>query len=215
MARDFQITGGVMVKVKVGEHVPASGSFEDGLFVELGLTSEAVRITPVFRHRDVVPDDFGPETPAEVVAQLAEVRINMTLVHYDQEVLETCVAEALGGLLLTPGPLEGNDFGALPPAGSLLGNYCQPGASGCHYVSLNLVPFDESQQGWRFPTSYLAAPPLTLPLGTKASLTELSWRAVPYAVPALLGGQPNYSGEILSSGATLWSHTLDVDEEDE
>jgi hypothetical protein len=208
MARDFQITGGVMVKVKVGAHVPLSGAFVGGRYVELGLSSDSIRITPVLRHRDVVPDDFGPDAPAEVMAQLAEVRIDMTLVHYDQEVLETCIAESTGGAM--PDGVGGFLFGRLPPGGSLLGNYCQPLASGCHFVSLNLVPFDNDQQGWRFPTSYLADTPVMLPLGTKASMTDVSWRAVPYVVPAeLTANTPNYSGEIISSGASLWSHTLD------
>lgn len=212
MARDFYINGPSMVKVKVGAHIPLSGSFIDGRFVELGLTTDSIQIAPVFRHRDVYADDFGPTTPAEVMSELAEVRIGMNLVHYDSEVLNVCVSESLGATMFSPGPVADYDFGALPPAGSLLGNYCQPLESGCRFVSLNIIPGDGSDAlGWRFPTSYLHEQPWVLPVGVKASYAELSWRAVPYRVPALLNGSPNYSGEIVSSGATLWSHTLDED----
>jgi hypothetical protein len=53
MARDFYINGESMVRVQGN---PESG-FED--LTELGLSNEAIHVSPRFYHHDVIPDDFG------------------------------------------------------------------------------------------------------------------------------------------------------------
>ena len=192
---------------------------------ELGLTDRdgIVRIMPEWRHRDVRVDDFGPEVPAEIQWQLASVRVSMTLVHYDRSVLDQCMMEAMGGS--ASGPLQAfAAAGVLVPAGQTLGRYKAMFSSGNHYISLN-IDSRNSFYPWRIRTCYLEAPPLKIPLGTRRSHVELSWRGIPYTVPMLVSGGTLGSSppglqigsviftsgkEILSSGIVLWDHRLDT-----
>lgn len=219
MSRSFHINGESLVRVKFGLHlisgaIPFSGSAPISLasgctVYELGLAEEAVTIVPHFRHQDVHADDFGPHIPAEVLAQLSDCTIHMKLIHYDRNVLDACMGEALGGT--SPNT----------PAGAVLGPTNQPlgaghtlGSSGCHYVSLNILSPVENVP-WRFPASYLPALPLEMPLGTEKTVVDLVFRAIPYVSPYSTyqsqgRGTIFIPQEIASSGARLWDHTLDT-----
>jgi len=208
-----------------------------GQLTELGLCEGPVRVRPRFFHHDIHTDDFGPNAAAEVQANLSEVTIEMTLLHYDKEALDACWAESLGGCGGSPAQQAlhagGYRAGIAAGAGQLLGNGLPMFSSGCHYISLSL----SSQQlayPWRFRTCHLAEPPVDIPLGTEKSAVKLNWRAIPYA-PLLVSGAttsyfalPSNSGlflsgsavtingqayalaEQLSSGKVLFDHTLDT-----
>lgn len=186
MARDYVISGETLVRVK-GNPSSAIASLS-----ELGLAEKEVRIVPRFIHQDVHTDDFGPEIPAEVLAMLADVTIRMTLVHYDKSILDTCLAESLGGG--TPG--------VMPGAGVPMGAYSAVTTGNNHFISLNLLS-PQLNFPWRFRAAYLANTPAEIPIGTERTLAVLTWRAIPYAFP------PSSVGEIQSKGTILWDRTLD------
>lgn len=193
MTRDFRINGETMIKVKGGQHM--SGRAIANL-AELGLTTGPVVITPTFMHYDKRVDDFGPDVPADVLWNLADVRIRATLIHYDADVLDTCIKESMGGGL--PGFF--NEAGLCGPAGTPLGKGKALFASGNNLISVNLLS-PQLNNPWRFPACYLTGPPIELPLGTQASAVLINWRAIPY--------KPLVSGGISSSGAPLWYRNLD------
>lgn len=196
MARDFQIAGETLVVVKGGAHLVSGGigrGIADGR--ELGLSSDAIRLSPKYVHHDMRIDDFGPEIPADVIANLADVTIRMNLVHYDKDVLDVCARESIGG---------GNGrWGVLAPAGTILGGNKFFFSSGWHYMSLNLITRDDFS--WRFRAAYLSQPPIEIPLGTSRTISQLTWRAIPYAEPTSMFDP----GEIVSSGRVLFDHTVD------
>lgn len=165
--------------------------------VDLGMTDKPIQITPRGVHYDVHTDDYGPDIPAELLFNLAEVRIQMTLVHYDVDILNICIQEAFAG---------GNGTfvtdGTLAPAGKLMGGGVSVGASGNHYVSLNIISAT-GQPPWHFPATYLDSQPLLIPIGTERSLVQLSWRGIPY-------GAMNSSGEVLSTNKILWDRSPDA-----
>lgn len=211
MTRGWQINGGGLVRVKFGGHISGTVGtdthFVSGLYFtnlsELGLTTDSIDIIPKWRHGEIKPDDYGPDIPAELMAYLAEVRIKMTLIHFDRDVLDICIAESMGGQYsvdeganpnppgfpilpenqrLYSGGMYDGFAGSMIAAGSLIGNGLPLFASGCHFISLNL----ESPIGnypWRFPFSTLAEYPIQYPIGSKASEVILNWRAIPYQSP--------------------------------
>ena len=207
MARDFYIAGESMVWVKGRD-----GSFLNPR-AELGLAADQIRVTPRAYHHEVHTDDWGRQAPAEVLAMLADCLIQMRLVHLDHRVLRECLAETTA--------LKQATLGTLGPCGTPLGGYEPVHSSGCHYVSLN-IDSPVSELPWRFPTCYLYDQPVEWPLGNGRSEVITTWRAIPYALPALTAGGTLASGaiywsgalytrgrELLSSGAVLWTHTLD------
>lgn len=198
MPSDFIIYGPTLAAVKGGEH--ASGFLNiSGFVVELGLAVEDITISPHFSHMDIVPSDFGPNVPAEIMWNLTDVQIQMTLVHYDPVVLDGAMSEAMGGITVNPTLLPTVTFdlaGRMNPAGSVLGNGLPIYASGNHYISLYLlntspppgsvlnasgeVPVSGFEPGYVFPTAYLDSKPLVIPMGTATSKVITSWRAIPY-----------------------------------
>lgn len=208
MSRDFVINGECLALLKFGAHVLgtslATNNGNSALF-ELGLTSDSIKITPNYAHRDVLTDSFGPDMPAEVHWQLADVTIALRLIHYDKRVLQASLVESTG--------YNGGIFtdGTLPPAGSPLGNYVAPLASGCFYQSLNLTS-PVLGQPWRFRTCYQNGPPVMIPIGTEKTIAEVNFRAVPYRAPVLGTLRSGYSPytELISSGVVLFDHTLDT-----
>lgn len=207
MARDFQINGEAMVQVKGGAHTSLLGpDYRIDTAQELGLSSEQIRISPIIHHHDLRTDSFGPNVPAEVLWMNAEVRISMTLVHFDRKILDTCLAESMGGL-----PAANLVAGELAPPGMPLGGYKQLYASGCHFMSLGITsPLQDLP--YRFIACYLAQNPVEIPLGSERSLVQCNWRAIPYVVPSeneVGGGTPlpPRFKELICSGATLWDHT--------
>lgn len=121
MARDFQIAGEVLVRVKFGAHITKyiggnvflgdgvdknsppsallgpSAAVAGGSVFELGLTSEGVTLSPKIYHQDVYVDDLGIKVPAEILTQSTEYEVSMRLIHYDQFVLDACLFESAGG----------------------------------------------------------------------------------------------------------------------
>ncbi len=235
MVRDFYINGEAMVSVK--------GSVNSFLSTiqELGLTSDAILISPNYVHKDLTADGFGPFIPNDVRWMLGDVNIRMKLIHFDSPVLDCCLAESTGGNHLIPGFLA--NPGILSPAGVILGNGCQQFASGNHFISLNIAVADNTLDtpAWHFPSAYLAQPPMAFPLGTEKSIVELNWRAIPYFNSVTLDSTASIQdvgftpeqleeiqqkidddgeatiylwmpdGELQSSGAVLWDANLDID----
>lgn len=216
MARDFHINGETLVRVRGGAHLTSGlvgNAYAIATVAELGLTSEAIQITPRFFHKDINVDDFGPNIPPEVMYNLADVTIRMTLVHYDKWILTTCVAESMGGASTIQ---RSGGEGIVRAAGSLMGNNQTHFASGWHYISLNLAsPVEEFP--WRFPSCYLSEPPINIPLSTEKSAVALTWRAIPYTNQTPTTVVDHYfddrdiiqGSEITSSGAVLWDHQQD------
>jgi len=212
MPREFFVPGEIMVYVKGNGALALSGATSIGQFHELGLAPEQIRITPNFRHRDLYADAFGPDIPPEVVWQLSDVHLRISLVHYDHFVLDAMLAESMGGLRDTFDPVGPGSptlaAGILAPHGRPLGKLKPLYASGNNFFGLMLDGGQAlSGRPWRFPACYLTGPPVELPLGTQVSIPVLSVRAIPYVVPAnqLVGsGQATRLGELRSSGAPLW-----------
>lgn len=199
MTRAYQIYGEFMVNVRGGQHLPSSvGGFNNNKIAQLGLTSEAVTIVPRFRHKEIYTDDYGKEIPAELMCYMADAQVNITLVHYDEDVLQICMQETMGG---GDGSFSvlGND-GIMPRGGRLLGNNISMYFSGNHYLSVSLFPA-ASVKGWRFTSCYLNSQPLVIPVGAERSLVQLSFRAIPYSTMT--------SGEVLASGVVLWDRIPD------
>lgn len=203
MAREFIFNGESLVRVKGGAHY---GSRPIAVLSELGLTSDQIKVTPKFSHIDIRCDDFGPEIPAEVMYHLADVRISMTLIHYDREVLNVCIAESMAGAPLSLGPTIVPFAGTLNPAGTMMGGNLPLFSSGNHYISLNIAS-PEIHKPWRFPTCYLAQSPVEIPLGTQASMVVLNWRAIPYTHYLSIG---DATEELYSSGRVLWDFQEDT-----
>lgn len=197
--RDIQINGPTLVLVKFGSQILQEESEEDpgpNVALQLGLAEKGIRIIPRFVHRDVFADDYGPDIPAEVLWMLADCTIQMTLVHYDADILDICLSESMGGS-------STGEAGILAGAGMPMGNGQDFFAKNNHYISLNLTS-PVLNNPYRFPSSYLSERPMELPLGTKRSLVELNWRAIPYRQPPQ---SPSF--ELVSSGSILWDHNLD------
>lgn len=190
MARNWFVNGETLVNVK-GRSDSSIGSLS-----ELGLADGPIVIRPNFRHRDITLDAWGSEVPAEVQFMLADVTVEMTLVHIDRDVLDTCILESMAG---APA------IGQCRRAGALMGNnlarFAAGGATGNHYIGLNLSS-PIGGKPWRFYFSYLTGPAMDHPVGTEKSLTRLTWRAIPYTT------DPYGSG----SGAQtspIWDHVAD------
>lgn len=196
MARDYRIAGETLVIVKGGAHL-VSGSVGRGIADgrELGLSADAIQLSPRFIHQDIKVDDFGPQIPADVMWNLADITIRMNLVHYDREVLDVVARESCGG--------GRGLWGVLAPTGTIMGGNKFIFSSGWHYMSLNLRTNDDFS--WRFRAAYLSVPPIEIPLSTRRSVTQLTWRAIPYREPTSLFNP----GEIVSSGVVLFDHTID------
>ncbi len=208
MARDFRTNGETLALVKLGAHIiptPLGAANGGSALFELGLASEAISVTPRYVHQDVVPDDFGPNIPAEVLWMLSDLDIRIPFIHYDQDVLEACWIESMGA--------NGGTFplGTLPPAGLPLAGYTQLQASGNHFMSLNLTS-PVLGRPWRFRACYMTGPPVQIPLGTDTTVALTNWRAIPYRAPTLgtiVSGFSPYT-EITSSGVPLFDRTLDT-----
>lgn len=170
---------------------------------DLGLTSEAITITPTYYHKDVYTDSYGDQVPADVLCYLADCQINLKLIHYDDNVLGFYLRESVAG---------GNIFfglpvlaGSVPAAGTPMGGGFPLYTSGNHYVGLTLFPsnpspFSAGQAMWYFPATYMTGPPMVHRIGTEASITECKIRALPYRPLLLTGDSTGASGGGLSTG---------------
>ncbi len=208
MGREFNVFGEALVTVFGGAHLSGTPLHDevDGMVsgAELGLSLEQIKIIPRFHHKDMHVDDFGPDVPPEVMWNLADIRISMTLVHYDSDILDTCMGESMGGggFDISSGGMGAYLFGA----GALMGNLIAPLASGNFFLGLKIVPNNITNQICYFPTCYLTGQPLEIPLGTQRSAVVLDWRSIPYGYPVSSGNLQSGSSqwEIKSQGAMIW-----------
>lgn len=180
MARIFVVNGECLVSVQgmVGTDIEEAS--------ELGLAERGITVTPRYSHKDIHVDDFGPDIPIDVLTQLAECTITMTLVDFDPDILDACLAESMGGGIA--GTMEGS--------GILLGAGIPLYEDGCHYITVTLAS-PVLGNPWTFPASYMPVHPAEIPLGTSKTLAKLMWRAIPYVVP-------NGNNELVSRGAVVW-----------
>jgi hypothetical protein len=180
MSRNYLIFGETLVKVAGGQ----VGTTD----TELGLASEPISIAPQLYFHDLHVDDYGPNVPCDVLWMLADVRIRMTLVHFDYLVLRQCLQSSMGG--------GGGNSAA--GAGTPLGATHALTLSSNNLLRLKLVSNNGQQTTWTFSAAYLVDSPWELKLGTNHSLVTLNWRAIPYST---LGQQ----SEVVSSGIATWS----------
>ena len=190
MARTYKVYGETMVKVKGRSDSPIAA------LSELGLTSDPITITVEYKHLEIGVNAYG-QVPPELQGMGMMARVNMTLVHFDQDVLDACLAEALAG---SPG------FGQLGHAGALMGNglprFAPGGANGNHFIGLNLISALGAPP-WRFLYAQLAGQPMTYPIGAERSLVQLQWTAFPYSQDPWNNGNGSY-------GVTVFDRTPDA-----
>lgn len=187
MTRAYYINGESMVSVK-GNSNSAIASIQ-----QLGLSDGPIQVTFSFKHKDIQVDAWGGVVPPEVQVMLAEARISMTLVHFDNDILESCFRESLGGAA---------SYGALARAGTLMGGNAARFAPTNHYIGLNILSPVEGQP-YRFLYAYLAEQPLVFPLGTEKSLVQLNWRSIPWTIDPWNNGNG-------AAGTLLFDNTLDT-----
>lgn len=190
MARAYYVNGETMILVK------GRSDSSIGTLSQLGLCSEPIRIGINYDHLDIRVDAYG-NSPPEMQFMGAEATVDMTLVHFDNAVLQACVQESMGST-----PAEGQ----LGHAGSLMGNglprFGAGGVNGNHFIGLN-IQSALGTQPWRFYYAQLAGQPLDFPLGAERSLVRLRWRVVPYSQDPWNNGNGSY-------GSILYDHVLDV-----
>lgn len=193
MSRNFVVYGEFIVSV--------SGTFFDEI-EELGLTAEPVRIVPIYNHRDIPTDGFGPNVPVETLWNMGECLIYMTLVNYDTNVLGRCYRASMGGG--NPDFVdEDNLDGFMGPAGIPMGGGAGIGQGGNYYTSLHLYPTqDGAYEPYRFRACYLNSQPLEIPIGTERTLVRLGWRCIPYQKLVVTAGVPQEISAV--SGALLF-----------
>lgn len=197
MARGFQIFGEFIVEV--------SGN----LFLDkeqLGLTVEPARVVPRYNHREVVTDDFGPDVPVEILFNMADAIIYLSLVHYDSDVLDKCMRAAMGGGGADSGNSDGDGAmdGFMGPAGRPLGFARALGTAANFFTTVYLTPADDATiRPYRFKACYLNSHPFELPYGTARSIAKIAWKCIPY--------QQLTTSEIASTdGVALWDRTSDL-----
>lgn len=218
VTRDYVINGETMVFVRFGEHIqspmsPMVSGIDPAILPgpayewQLGLTAGEIRVSPRPKFRDINVDDYSPEVPAEVLANIADADIRMTLVHYDPQILDICFGESMGGI----NPVGPWAAGQMVGAGTMLGGGLPIYSSGSHYIGLRLSS-PVLNRPWRFPTCYLTGSPLEIPLGTERTLAVCGWRAIPYG-NALVSVNPGSENpiynlqEVRSSGMVLWDRS--------
>jgi hypothetical protein len=219
MGRAYYINGESLVRVKFGLHALNSPFFTATSLsyaypiYELGLTTDEIKLQFNFKHIDQKYSEWGDVIPPDVMWNISDVIITMNLIHFDDIVYDFCFAESMGGAVVSsPAGVDPLNFykagTALSPFGSMIGNNVQLGQSGCHFISLNILSEQEGKP-WRFPSAYLIGP--NFPLGTKTSVTQAQWRAIPYSPYTLTQSTIN---DVLISGVNgpvvLWDHTLDT-----
>lgn len=188
MARDIIISGETLLQVKGASNSTIS------TLTQLGLASTPVTIRFMTHYDDIHLDAFGGDAgaPNDVQFMLAEAQISCTLVQFDQVVLRTLQTAGMGNA-----PVEGQ----MPRAGTRLGGGVARFGANWSFISLNLTSPVLSLP-WRFYNTYLTDA-LSWPLGTKRSLVNVTFRALPYSVDP-------YGGGTGAQGVVLYDHVLDA-----
>ena len=188
MPRNWQINVESLVQVKGATDTAIAN------LTELGLAVEDITVSPHLEHDDMLLDASG-RAPSDVQFFMGWCDINMTLGHFDPDVLETCInlsAAQIGA------------FGSIARAGTRLGNNVARFVAGYRFVGLNITSPVEARP-WRFGHTYLTGTPvMVMPLGTKRSLVQLNWRAIAY--------QPDPYAIVSSATGTvaIWDRTADT-----
>ena len=194
MTRAYQVFGEFIISVSGGQF---SGK------QELGLTSDPWRLHPRYVHRDVTTDGFGPVVPVETLWDMADALVSLTLVHYDQGILDQCMRAAMGGGGYDAGNPGGGGAmdGFLGQAGRPMGLGAALGSTENQYTTVYIEPTaDGTILPYRFRACYLDGRPLEVPYGSERSLVKLNWRCIPY--------QPLTAAEISSvNGVPIWDRT--------
>ena len=191
MARAIFINGPTLVSV----NIPLGSKVA---YKELGLTEKDVQINVRSHFYDVQCDDygnggpFGGQVPPEVLILPSDVIVKMSLIHFDRDVLDSCMA-SVGGLngsignLIAAGTPMGLDTGA--------DVYSPTSRRGITLSVSSSVGF--GNKPWEFFYAYLMEQPMEFPLGTKKSIVNLTWRAIPGGVSV---------GDPISQGRQLWRY---------
>lgn len=231
VGRDFHVAGPALVRLGFGAHMRDSllsfgsgdnngpgnevGVTADGMIVwELGLTLEDIRIHIRSHHQPIFVDDWGVEVPADLVTQLTEAYIFLNLIHYDPQVVQMAIAESQGG----PPSNTITSAGVMAGTGVLMTGGKRSGASGNHFVELQILPqFEEVTVGkdgsvegfgdrlsriYRFPCAYLMDR-TEIPIGATKLSVMTSWLARPG-----LRTSDTVNQELTSTGAVLYDHSL-------
>jgi len=184
--RNFFINGETLVRVRGAVGGPLAS------VTELGLAEGPIGISMTFHHADIKVDAWGGTEgpPPEVQFMGAEATVNMDLVHVDRNVLDYCIAAAMGRTVI----------GTLPSAGTRMGSL----TNGLRFQSLwkylaVYLSSPDAGKPWAFLSCYLATPPLELSCGVRRSIFRLNWRVIPYRRDPWNSG----SG---ASGTFLWAH---------
>lgn len=177
---------------------------------ELGLSADPFQLLPNYAHRDINSDGLGA-IPVEVMWNMTDAMLRVTLVHYDVDILNKCLCCAQGGGNFdeTPGDVDSLD-GTMAQNGRLLGNNRGLGTAANMLNTVYLSPTgDSSNQPYRFRACYLNARPLVIPLGTERSLVQLCWRVIPYQ-----SIEVDDDGVMIETssegGVVLWDHETDL-----
>lgn len=207
MGYGWQINGEAMVEVFFGDHMTpvaeALGVLASGetnpLLLQLGLSQDPIRVMPKVIHADLRADDFGPEGAPETLSYIADAEIRMTLLMYDDRVLDMCLQEAMGAG--GSDQYAGGSLGSAKPMGAGLPLQY----SGNHYITMG-IRSPRAQLPYRFLAAYLAQRPVEIPLGTGVTAAICNWRAIPYVnldpfANPLLNSTMDY---VKSAGAIIW-----------
>lgn len=210
MARDFQVRGQTLVVVETID--PDEENINNDIYpIELGLTiPDGLVVTPKLIHKDIKCDDFGPDVPPEIMFMLAEVRIKMQLVHFDEDILRVCADESMGG----------SQDGVLAGAGTVMGGNRELGDDGNHYIGIYLLSVGNraGERGvvtsWHFLSCFLTEPvSMEYPIGVNRSIVTLNWRCIPYkrlTTSRVLnaGSNTTVPDEVKSAGSILWDREI-------
>lgn len=187
MARDYYVNGESMVQVK-----GAAGSAIANLS-QLGLTDDAIKVTPAFKFQEVSLDAWGNQkVPNEIQFMLASLTIRMNLVHFDKDILNACLQESVGGA---------SAFGTMKRAGTRLGNSAARFAATNHFIGVNITS-PVAALPWRFLHCYMPDVPFEFPLGTERSIVPVTFVCIPYLADPWNSGQG-------AEGVVLWDHGSD------
>ena len=189
MTRDFVINGPALVRVK------GNSSSAISVATDLGLSDGPIQPQLNYRHTDLSVDAFGGQNgiPPDVQWMGADMTIPLTLVHFDEAVLQECLRLSMAGSA---------GEGIMRRAGFRMGNNTARFAPGNSYISMSITSPD-GLLPWRFLTCYLNGTPMMFPVGVERTGVILSWRAIPYAIDP-------YGGGTGQEGVVLYDHVLDV-----
>ena len=187
MARNLYLNGESLVSVK-GMAGTAIANLS-----QLGLTDPSPIPVSFNFHIDPVLANAWGKVPFNTQWMGATAQITMSLVHFDNDVLNACIQESMGG---------GGAVGQMARAGTVMGASATRFAAGNHFIGLNIYSPVQNIP-WRFYWAYLSESPMTFPLGVERSIVQLTWTAIPFTLDPWNNGQG-------ATNAVLFDHVLDT-----